>query len=32
VVARLVVATRLAPAGILTEVHRGFAIDAQAFG
>lgn len=32
VVARLVIAARLAPAGILTEVHRGLAIDAQALG
>jgi hypothetical protein len=32
VVGRLVVATRLAPAGILPEVHRGLAIDAQALG
>ena len=32
VVGRLIVATRLAPAGILTQAHRGLAIDAQAFG
>jgi hypothetical protein len=31
-VGRLVVTTRLAAAGILIEVHRGLAIDAQALG
>jgi hypothetical protein len=32
VVARLIVAPRLAPTGILPEAHRGLAIDAQALG
>jgi len=32
VVARLIIAPSLAPAGILTEAYRGLAINAQAFG
>ena len=32
VVARLIIAPSLAPAGILTEAYRGPAINAQAFG